>query len=112
MNKQTPKKFFGKKNSLVAVTILLPIILVAVFAGIYLNLSGIFHDTPKVEIKPLNNFKKTLHVVTDNDYAPYSYVDENGEYQGYDVELMNEIANRLGMNLDLSLIDSCFPDQR
>ncbi|MBR2519826.1 MAG: response regulator [Selenomonadaceae bacterium] len=105
MNTQAPKKSFGKKNSLVAVTILLPIILVALFAGIYLNLSGIFNDTPKVEVQPLNNFNKTLHVVTDIDYAPYSYVDENGNYQGFDVELMNEIANRLGMNLDLSLID-------
>ena len=105
MNTQALKNFFDKKKSLVAVTILLPIILVAIFAGIYLHLSGIFRDAPKVELHALNNFKKTLHVVTDIDYAPYSYVDENGNYQGYDVELMNEIANRLKMNLDLSLID-------
>ena len=105
MNTQAPKRFFDKKNSLVTAAVALPIILALVFAGIYLNLSGIFRDAPKVEIQPLNAFKKTLHVVTDRDYAPYSYVDEHGYYQGYDVELMNEIANRLQMNLDMSLID-------
>ena len=94
-----------KKNILVKAAIALPMILAVIFAGIYFNLSGIFREPPKVEIQPLNNFKKTLHVVTDNDYAPYSYVDENGKYQGYDVEMMNEIANRLQMNLDLSLMD-------
>ncbi|MBQ7723754.1 MAG: response regulator [Selenomonadaceae bacterium] len=100
MNKQAPKK-----NTLVTAAIALPIILFVIFAGIYFNLSGIFRDVPKVETQPLNNFKKTLHVVTDNDYAPYSYVDEDGNYQGYDVEMMNEIANRLQMNLDISLMD-------
>ncbi|MBR0262146.1 MAG: response regulator [Selenomonadaceae bacterium] len=94
-----------KKNFLVKAAIALPIILAIIFAGIYFNLSGIFREPPKVEIQPQNNFKKTLHVVTDIDYAPYSYVDEQGKYQGYDVEMINEIANRLQMNLDLSLMD-------
>ena len=60
---------------------------------------------PKVEIHALNNFKETLHVVSDVDYAPYSYTDEAENYYGLDVEMMNEIANRLGMNLDLQLLD-------
>ncbi|MBD3879802.1 MAG: response regulator [Quinella sp. 1Q5] len=94
-----------KKNTLVKAAIALPIILIIIFAGIYFNLSGIFRDVPKVEVQPRNTFKKTLHVVTDVDYSPYSYVDENGSYQGYDVELINEIANRLQMNLDLTLMD-------
>ena len=94
-----------KKNTLVKAAIALPIVLIIIFAGIYFNLSGIFRDVPKVEVQPRNTFKKTLHVVTDVDYSPYSYVDENGSYQGYDVELINEIANRLQMNLDLTLMD-------
>ena len=108
MNTQAPKK-----KTFIKAAISLPIVLVALFVGIYLNLfvgtyfnlSGGLSIHPKVNIKPLNNFDKTLYVVTDNDYAPYSYVDENGNYQGYDVEMMNEIANRLQMNLDLSLLD-------
>lgn len=94
-----------KKNNLVTAAIAIPIILILIFAGIYFNLSGIFREVPKVEIQPLNNFKKTLHVVSNSDYAPYSYIDEKGNYQGYDVELINEIANRMQMNLDLSLMD-------
>jgi len=100
MKIQTPKK-----DTLVKAAIALPIILVLVFAGIYLNLSGTFRAAPKVELQPLNTFDKTLHVVTDNDYAPYSYVDSDGNYQGLDVEMINEIANRLRMNLDLVLMD-------
>ena len=94
-----------KKNTLVKAAIALPIVLIIIFAGIYFNLSGIFRDVPKVGIQPRNTFKKTIRVVTDRDYSPYSYIDENGSYQGYDVELMNEIANRLQMNLDLVLMD-------
>ena len=60
---------------------------------------------PKVEVQALNTFDKTLHVVTDVDYAPYSYTDEAENYYGFDVEMMNEIANRLEMNLDLQLLD-------
>ena len=100
MKIQTPKK-----NLLVKAAIALPIILVLVFAGIYLNLSGTFRAAPKVELQPLNTFDRTLHVVTDRDYAPYSYVDADGNYQGLDVEMINEIANRLQMNLDLVLMD-------
>ena len=106
MNTQVPQKnFFGKKNSLVIAAVVLPLFLVVIFTGIYFNLSGFFREPPKVEVQPQNNFKRTLHVVTDIDYAPYSYVDEHGNYQGYDVEMMNEIANRLQMNLDLVLMD-------
>ncbi|MBE8950273.1 MAG: response regulator [Quinella sp. 3Q1] len=94
-----------KKNNLVAAAIALPIVLAIIFAGIYFNLSGIFREAPKVDVQPRNNFKKTLHVVTDHDYSPYSYIDEQGNYQGYDVEMMNEIANRMQMNLDLVLMD-------
>ena len=87
-----------QKNFLVAAAVTVPIILLLIFVGIYLNLSGTFRAAPKVEIQPLNNFGKTLHVVTDIDYAPYSYIDADGNYQGLDVEMMNEIANRLQMN--------------
>ena len=60
---------------------------------------------PKVEIHALNTFTETLHVVSDVDYAPYSYTDKAENYYGLDVEMMNEIANRLEMNLDLQLLD-------
>ncbi len=98
-------RFFSKKSNAVSVLISLPVILTGVFVFFYLYASDTFKEPPKVEIKAENRFKKTLHVVSDIDYKPYSYVDENGEYAGLDVELINEVANRLQMNLDLKLME-------
>ena len=99
------KSFFQKKRNALLAIILLPLILTVVFLFLYMYFSDAFKPEPKVEIQAQNNFDKTLHVVTDKDYAPYSYIGENGEYLGLDVEMINEIANRLQMNLDLKLMD-------
>ena len=96
---------FNKKRNVLIAIILLPILLVVLFIISYFYISDVFKSKPKVELKAENKFNNTLHVVTDMNYAPYSYIDENGQYQGLDVEMMNEIANRLQMNLDLQLMD-------
>ncbi len=77
-------------------------LMIVIFLIIYLSIPM---PPPKVEVQALNTFDKTLHVVTDVDYAPYSYTDDAENYYGLDVEMMNEIANRLEMNLDLQLLD-------
>ena len=77
-------------------------LMTVIFLIVYLSVPM---SPPKVEVHALNTFDKTLHVVTDVDYAPYSYTDEAENYYGLDVEMMNEIANRLEMNLDLQLLD-------
>ena len=38
-------------------------------------------------------------VGTSADYPPYEYVDESGAYTGFDIELMTEIADRMGVDL-------------
>ena len=38
---------------------------------------------------------KALVVGTSADYEPFEYVDENGKYVGFDIELMEEVAARL-----------------
>ena len=96
--------FFGNKRNVMIALIGLPSVLAAVLIGLYVYFSETFKPPPTVQIKPYNHFDRTLHVVTDADYAPYSYIDEEGEYIGMDVELINEIANRLQMNLDLKLL--------
>ena len=83
----------------------LPLVLAAIFGVGYLYVSNAFRTPPKVEVAAQNRFDETLHVVANSNYAPYSYIDENGTYQGFDVELMNELANRLRVNLDLQLVD-------
>ncbi|MCH5291203.1 MAG: response regulator [Treponema sp.] len=60
---------------------------------------------PPVSVKAENRFEQTLHAVTDRDYEPFSYIGRNGSYAGLDVELIAEVANRLQMNLDFTLLD-------
>ena len=50
----------------------------------------------------LDKIKEAGKVVvgTSADYAPYEFVDETGTITGFDVELMNEIANRMGVQVE------------
>lgn len=80
----------------------------AVFAVLIAGIAFFLHSQvgyePKVEIKPLNKYDKTIRIVDDIDFCPYSYYDKNGVPTGYDVEFVAELANRLHMNLDYRLI--------
>ena len=100
---QIRSRIFDGKNKLLIATILFLLFAVAICVIAYINIFDVLKPPPKVEVQAENKFQKTLYVVTDNDYAPYSYIDENGNYAGLDVEMMNEIANRIQMNLDLKL---------
>ena len=108
MDKKPPVQisagYFDKKSNVMTFAALLSLVLLLIALIVYINFSGAVSN-PKVEVKAENKFSRTLHVVTDRDYAPYSYIDENGEYVGLDVEMMNEIANRIQMNLDLQLME-------
>ncbi|HAF48050.1 MAG TPA: amino acid ABC transporter substrate-binding protein [Anaerolineaceae bacterium] len=48
----------------------------------------------------------TMVVGTSADYPPYEYVDESGNFAGFDIELMTEIAKR--MNVELEWTDMPF----
>lgn len=86
------------------VYIAISVSVLALFGLSLLYFSGQFTKTPKVDIQPDNCYEETLHVITDEDYRPYSFYDEDGSQQGYDVELITLIANRLHMNLDLTFL--------
>ncbi|MCQ2593253.1 MAG: transporter substrate-binding domain-containing protein [Treponema sp.] len=68
---------------------------------------GTFSKPPKVEIvnKVDDTNATTLRVVADFDFAPYSFYDKNNEICGLDVELINEIANQLGMKSQITFTD-------
>ena len=44
---------------------------------------------------------KTLHVVTDNNYPPYLYLDRNGRPEGYIVDLWHLWEQKTGVHVDL-----------
>ena len=48
---------------------------------------------------------KTLIVGFDAEYPPYGYMDENGEYTGFDLELAQAVCELEGW--ELSLIHIC-----
>lgn len=68
---------------------------------------GTFSRQPKVQIvnKVTDESAPTLRVVADFDFAPYSFYDKNNEICGLDVELINEIANQLGMKSQITFTD-------
>ncbi len=58
---------------------------------------------PEMTILPKNTFDRTLRVVGDIDYKPFSYVHGDFVPRGYDIELVAELANRLEYNLKFQL---------
>lgn len=48
--------------------------------------------------------KETFTVGFDSEFPPYGYVDANGEYTGFDLELAREVAKRNGWNIELKPI--------
>ena len=62
-------------------------------------------NEPELTVRPKNGFEKTLRVVGDVDYRPFSYrLPDSAEPRGYNVELIAELANRIEYNLDLRLM--------
>ncbi len=95
----------SKTNKVIAFLLIVFIVITILLIGlIVLNYYGAFDKKPVVTVKPDNTYTETLHVATDYDYRPFSYID-NGEYAGLDVELIIEVVNRLGMNLELNLLE-------
>ena len=61
-------------------------------------------NEPEVTVRPKNGFGKTLRVVGDIDYRPFSYrLPDDEEARGYNIELISELANRIECNLELML---------
>ncbi|WP_082154241.1 transporter substrate-binding domain-containing protein [Gottschalkia purinilytica] len=46
-------------------------------------------------------YKETLKIAGDNNYPPYEFVDENGNYKGFNVDVMNAISIELGIDIEI-----------
>lgn len=42
----------------------------------------------------------TITVGGDNNFPPYEYIDENGQYKGFNVDIMNAIAIEMGLQIE------------
>ncbi|MFV0243282.1 MAG: transporter substrate-binding domain-containing protein [Lacrimispora sphenoides] len=83
---------------------ILIVILLAAQIGNAIVQGGWFAGVPEVKIAADNSYEKTLRIVGDIDFAPYSSVAANGSYTGYDIECIHEVANRLGVNVEIHLM--------
>ncbi len=50
------------------------------------------------------DYPRRLDLATSEDFAPYVYINENGELAGIDYEIVREICRRLGIELKVSLL--------
>ena len=46
-----------------------------------------------------------MHVGTNPEFAPFEYVDDNGEIAGIDVDIMNEIGKDLGVTIEMQAME-------
>lgn len=57
------------------------------------------------EVADAADEKTTFTVGFDQDFPPYGYVGDDGEFTGFDLELAAEVADKLGLELVLTPID-------
>ncbi len=85
-----------------AILLVVAAIIMSIIMGIYLLIVN--NDKYTWEPPKETSYNKTLKVVGDIDFAPISFIDENGNAAGYDVELLYELCKKLKMNIDLELL--------
>lgn len=84
--------------------VLISILMIVVPILYTLYRMGTFLKEPSITIKPNEDLENTLVVAADYDFAPYSYVNSEGEAAGFDVELITDICNRIGYKADIRLM--------
>ncbi|MBQ1591803.1 MAG: transporter substrate-binding domain-containing protein, partial [Treponema sp.] len=69
--------------------------------GLALSALGIFSVAKPKTGRTVEQIKKskTIKIAVFSDKKPFGFVDENGEYQGYDVYFGNRIAKDLGVKV-------------
>ncbi len=75
---------------------LLPVLLIVLLASLVACASGGGGDDLLSDIEE----RGIVRVSTDPNYEPQSFLDENGEFVGFDVDVAREIAARLGVEVE------------
>lgn len=67
-------------------------------------LGSLKEPEPRMEAVPQNTFTDTIVVAADLDYQPYSFTTGKGVPSGYDIELIYLLANEMGKNVEIKLM--------
>ncbi len=102
-----PRRFFAKPNDSKKRRITMKKI-VALFVALILTLSLITAAFADAQARTLDEIKESGKLVIGvfSDKKPFGYVDEFGEYQGYDVYFARRLAEDLGVALELVSVDA------
>lgn len=68
-----------------------------------LNAAKPYRD-PKINIKPSNKYTEIITISADKKYPPFSYLDKDGNPQGFDIELIYMLAEEMKVNIELNLV--------
>lgn len=61
----------------------------------------LFHSNIGLALELLPSNARTLRIAGDNNYPPYEYIDSNGNYKGFNLDIMRAIAIELGLDIEL-----------
>lgn len=76
--------------------------LMAAMAALALVLAACADDEVAVDVGALELVRPgVLTVCTDTPYAPMEFIDEAGNYTGFDIELMDAVATELGLEISI-----------
>ncbi len=94
------KKFY--KLLTVALALILAVSLTACGASTPAQQAGTEAETQEAVYRTLDEIKEsgTVNIGVFSDKNPFGYVDENGEYQGYDVYFANRLGEDLGVKVN------------
>ncbi len=86
-----------KKNLVKAIALIAALVMAMSLAA-----CGSKDGKDKVVYRTLDEIKEsgTINLGVFSDKSPFGYVDENGEYQGYDIELAKKIGEDLGVEVN------------
>lgn len=91
------------KSSKKLILLIVVAVVLAVFAGCSNNFTKDNGDSnPEGTARSIDQIKESGRIVIGvfSDKKPFGYVDENGQYQGYDIYFGNRIAKDLGVEVD------------
>jgi len=88
----------SRKKRLITVSVSTLLLIVIVVSGIAV-FNNIYNSNTDLDGESSRNEKETIIVAVEDDFAPFSYK-KNGNYYGIHIDMANEMANRLGCNVE------------
>lgn len=61
----------------------------------------LYFSSPSTAITPQDITEEPLKIGGDNNYPPYEFVDDNGNFRGFNVDIIRAIAIELGLEIEL-----------